>query len=74
MCIKKRRDKNWSGLVRIRNSFCDLIRFTEMVIVWLGCWKKPNLNINLYPNDSISRHLDSFIYQNSQLIYSTKTV
>ena len=49
-------DKNWSGPVRICNSFCDL-RFTEIVPVGLGYWRKPNLTINLYPNENISRQL-----------------
>ena len=69
--MKRLSDKNWSGSVKICISFYDL-KFTEIVIVGLGYWRKPNLNIILYPNESISRQLDSIIFQNSQLIYLTK--
>ena len=45
-----------------------------MVIAGLGYWRKLNIIINLYPNESISRLMDSYIYQNSQLIYATKII
>ena len=48
---QRQSEKKWSDVVRICNSFCEL-RFTEIVIMGLGYWRKQNFTINLYPNES----------------------